>query len=166
MCILFMSFLLLTWQVSKKTHTSWWHSRLLLFSYIRGIFLSVCGQLFKLLVKKFRFLLLFHCIWKWAKKVSFWIIIVRETFSHISKHCDTVCTQKWTQKFFPVARHFLHIFKHCDTFYHKFKSFYKSRDFQSALLNRKRTLQRTTDGYQDWLRSTVLWKGKDPLSPA
>ena len=161
-----MSFLLLTWQVSKKTHTSWWHSRLLLFSYIRGIFLSVCGQLFKLLVKKFRFLLLFHCIWKLAKKVSFWITFVRGTFSHIFKHCDTFCTQKWTQKFFPVARHFLHIFKHCDTFYHKFKSFYKSRDFQSALLNRKRTLQRTTDGYQDWLRSTVLWKGKDPLSPA
>ena len=56
---------------SRKKHTSWWHSRLLLFSYIRGIFLSVCGQLFKLLVKKFRFLLPFHCIWKLAKKSHF-----------------------------------------------------------------------------------------------
>ena len=91
---------------SRKKHTSWWHSRLLLFSYIRGIFLSVCGQLFKLLVKKFRFLLLFHCIWKLAKKVSFWIIIVRETFSHVSKHCDTFCTRNGPKNSFQLRDHF------------------------------------------------------------
>ena len=71
MCILFMSFLLLTWQVSKKTHTSWWHSRLLLFSYIRGIFLSVCGQLFSYWSKNSASYYFYTVFENWPKKSHF-----------------------------------------------------------------------------------------------
>ena len=117
---------------------------------------------FQLLVKKFRFLLLFHCIWKLVKKS----LILNFTVAWMtSLSLPFTCTLRCYYVSNSQSRHIFQIFKHCGTFYHKFKSFYKSRDFQSALLNRKRTLQRTTDGYQDWLRSTVLWKGKDPLSP-
>ena len=53
---------------SRKKHTSWWHSRRLL-SYIRGIFLSVCGQLFSYWSKNSASYYFFTVhIWKLVKK--------------------------------------------------------------------------------------------------
>ena len=55
---------------SRKKHTSWWHSRRLL-SYIRGIFLSVCGQLFSYWSKNSASYCFFTVFENWSKKSHF-----------------------------------------------------------------------------------------------